>query len=117
MYALILYDEMKIDRFVDVSKDIPNVYFIDMSNHPQKDVVKEGWYYNPSDNSFSEKCPENLLEKLTQPTLEEQLSEVQDNQLVMMDAIATSYEKEAELSDNQLMIMDAIATLFEMQTQ
>ena len=115
MYALILYDEMKIDRFVDEKDEISGVYFIDMSNHPQKDVVKEGWYYNPSDNSFSEKCPENLLEKLTQPTLEEQLSEVQDNQLVMMDAIATSYEKEAELSENQLVLMNAIASLYEAQ--
>ena len=117
MYALILYDEMKIDRFVDEKDEISGVYFIDMSNHPQKGVVKEGWYYNPSDNSFSEKCPENLLEKLTQPTLEERVSELQDNQLVMMDAMATSYEKETELSDNQLMIMDAIATLFEPQVQ
>ena len=52
-----------------------------------------------------------------EPTLEDKVTEVQDNQLVMMDAIATSYEKEAELSENQLMIMDAIATLFEMQAQ
>lgn len=50
-----------------------------------------------------------------EPTLEERVSELQDNQLVMMDVMATSYEKETELSDNQLMIMDAIATLFEMQ--
>lgn len=51
------------------------------------------------------------------PTLEDKVAELQDNQLVMMDAVATSYEKESEISDNQLMIMDAIATLFETQVQ
>lgn len=96
MYALILYDEMKIDRFVDEKDEISGVYFIDMSNHPQKDVVKEGWYYNPSDNSFSEKCPENLLEKLTQPTLEEQIKEVQEQldsieEVVESTALTTEY--------------------------
>lgn len=63
---------------------------------------------------------EKYIESITptpKPTLEDKVTEVQDNQLVMMDAIATSYEKEAELSENQLMIMDAIATLFEMQAQ
>lgn len=116
MYALILYDEMKIDRFVDEKDEISGVYFIDMSNHPQKDVVKEGWYYNPNDNSFYEKCPEDLLKKNIQLTLEEQISEVQDNQLVIMDAIATSYEKDTELSENQLVLMDAIASLYEAKT-
>lgn len=51
-----------------------------------------------------------------EPTLEDKIAETQENQLLIMDAMATSYEKETELSDNQLMIMDAIATLFEMQT-
>ena len=58
---------------------------------------------------------EELATASEQPTLEEQLSEVQDNQLVMMDAIATSYEKEAELSENQLVLMNAIASLYEAQ--
>ena len=96
MYARILYDDMKIDRFVDEKDEISGVYFIDISNHPQKDVVKEGWYYNPSDNSFSEKCPENLLEKLTQPTLEEQIKEVQEQldsieEVVESTALTTEY--------------------------
>lgn len=51
-----------------------------------------------------------------EPTLEDKITETKENQLLIMDAIATSYEKDTELSDNQLMIMDAIATLFEMQT-
>lgn len=91
MYALILYDEMKIDRFVDEKDEIPGVYFIDMSNHPQKDIVKEGWYYNPNDNLFSEKCPENLLEKLIQPIEPEptQLDRIEET--VTNTALTTEY--------------------------
>lgn len=57
------------------------------------------------------------IERPKEPTLEDKITETKENQLLIMDAIATSYEKDTELSDNQLMIMDAIATLFEMQVQ
>lgn len=73
--------------------------------------------YNKETQQWETYEPEPQAQPEPQPTLEEQLSELQDNQLVMMDAMATSYEKETELSDNQLMIMDAIATLFETQVQ
>lgn len=71
-------------------------------------------------NHINEIGLDNYIKSITQPpepTLEDKVAELQDNQLVMMDAMATSYEKNNEISDNQLMIMDAIATLFEMQAQ
>lgn len=72
--------------------------------------------YNKETQQWETYEPEPQPQPEPQPTLEEQISEVQDNQLVIMDAIATSYEKEAELSENQLVLMDAIASLYEAQT-
>ena len=95
----ILSGEVKSENMIQIEQDF------DLTNKK----------YNKESQQWETYEPEPHPPPEPQPTLEEQLSEVQDNQLVMMDAMATSYEKETELSDNQLMIMDAIATLFEMQ--
>lgn len=65
---------------------------------------------------YSEPSTEPQPQTEPTQTLEEQISEVQDNQLVIMDAVATSYEKDTELSENQLVLMDAIASLYEAKT-
>ena len=70
-YAMVLKVTMQLDRFVPVDNGCSDVYFIDMADHPQKDMVQEGWFYNPEDNTFYEEDyrPEPVVNQ--EPTHEE----------------------------------------------
>lgn len=99
-----------------------NGYTIYLGEKPW--ISQRGAYIPYPDLSYEEGCLKQIEEiyngfaneQEPTPTLEEQITEVQDNQLVIMDAIATSYEKDTELSENQLVLMDAIASLYEAKT-
>jgi hypothetical protein len=52
-YVLVLPETMQIDRFESVDNGITN-FIVDLIEHPQKEEVQIGWYYNPDTNTFSE---------------------------------------------------------------
>lgn len=53
-YAMVLKSTRRFDRFVSIDNGCSDVYFVDMTDHPQKDEIRAGWFYNPEDNTFSE---------------------------------------------------------------
>lgn len=69
-YALVLTFTMQVDRFVDVDNGCETVVFVDMTNHPQRDTVKEGWFYNPYNNTFYEENPGDIPIPYTKPSNE-----------------------------------------------
>ena len=99
-----------------------NGYTIYLGDKPW--ISQSGAYIPYPDLSYEEGCLKQIEELYNGfanaqeeiKTKEDKITEIQDNQLIIMDAIATSYEKDAELSENQLLIMDAIASLYESQT-
>lgn len=53
-------------------------------------------------------------EKNRVPLLEEQLKAAQDLNLSLMEATAALYEQKLQMEENQLMVMGAVADVFEM---
>lgn len=91
-YALVLTFTMQVDRFVDVDNGCETVVFVDMTNHPQRDVVKEGWFYNPYKNEFFEENPGDIPIPYTKPSnepLDEATALVIDTRLTAEQSQAT----------------------------
>lgn len=53
-------------------------------------------------------------EKQRIPLLEAQLKAAQDLNLTLMEVTATLYEEKVQMQENQLMVMGAVADVFEM---
>ncbi|ACQ68986.1 hypothetical protein [Exiguobacterium sp. AT1b] len=53
-------------------------------------------------------------EKQRVPLLEAQLKAAQDLNLTLMEVTATLYEEKVQMQENQLMVMGAVADVFEM---
>ncbi|WP_214737386.1 hypothetical protein [Exiguobacterium sp. s162] len=53
-------------------------------------------------------------EKKRIPLLEDQLKAAQDLNLTLMEVTATLYEEKVQMQENQLMVMGAVADVFEM---
>lgn len=53
-------------------------------------------------------------EKKRIPLLEAQLKAAQDLNLTLMEVTATLYEEKVQMEENQLMVMGAVADVFEM---
>lgn len=53
-------------------------------------------------------------EKKRIPLLEAQLKAAQDLNLTLMEVTATLYEEKVQMQENQLMVMGAVADVFEM---
>lgn len=53
-------------------------------------------------------------EKQRVPLLEAQLKASQDLNLTLMEVTATLYEEKVQMQENQLMVMGAVADVFEM---
>lgn len=50
------------------------------------------------------------------PSLEDQLNELKENQIVLMEAVATSTEALTDLQDTQIALMEAVASMYETDT-
>ena len=88
---------------------------IDITDHVQKQLVKELYYYNDETNTFSE-YPKGYIPPEPEPSLEEQLAALKEENQTLMLAIAEQYEKQLAAEENQQIIMLAIAELYETQT-
>ena len=71
-----------------------------------------GYIYNRETNAFTAPAPEPQPEPEPHVTLEERIEQLQQDNLVLMDALAMAYEQNTQ--DN-LTIMSAIAELYENQ--
>lgn len=64
----------------------PDIVIIDITEHPE---IKEGWDYDANADSFSEPIVQPVEQT---PTLEEQVAQLQGDNLILMDVLATMYE-------------------------
>ena len=90
-------------------------YDVDITNHAQKDEIAFGWYHDNETNTFSE-YPKGYIPPEPEPSLEEQLAALKEENQTLMLAIAEQYEKQLAAEENQQIIMLAIAELYETQT-
>lgn len=75
-FAMVLKSTRQFDRFVPVDNGCSDVYFVDMMGHPQKNEIKEGWFYNPEDNTFH---GEDYITPVIEETMPTQLDIIEAN--------------------------------------
>lgn len=106
MYAMILKNRViDIKESETVPKYPPDAYGNEVTSVECSDDVIVGMIYDAETGSFSD--PEPKEPEPAQPT---QLDNIEQTQLMMMEAMADKYEQRLE---TDLMMMDAQATTFE----
>jgi hypothetical protein len=87
-YAQILNSKV---HWIFEANDIPeyasDILIVDITTKPE---VQEGWDYNSTTGEFTNPVIEPMNEE---KTIQQQMAELREQNLVLMDAIATIYEK------------------------
>lgn len=108
--------EDKEQSKIPINREEPRgAYDLDITNHAQKDEITTSLFYNGETNTFTE-YPKGYVPPEPEPSLEEQLAALKEENQTLMLAIAEQYEKQLAAEENQQIIMLAIAELYETQT-